>query len=150
VRKIVWSLVVLTAWGCRSQTQNESAGSPSRFPCLSPDSGTLAYGDILIDSAETGDASGVQFTFQMHDTLQGFVRDATGEIPPALPLKDLKSFAMGDSISFWFGDDLNKSIHRYQFRCDQLLGTAQPFVTPQSPGSTYVDTMRRSVPIKKP
>jgi hypothetical protein len=87
----------------------------------------------------------------MHgDTLQGFVRDATGEIPPALPLKDLKSFALGDSISFWFGDDDNKSIYRYQFRCDQLLGTVQPFVAPQSPGSTYVDTMRRSVPTRQP
>jgi len=118
---------------------------------MSPDSGTLAYGDMLVDSVETGDVSGVQFTFQMHgDTLRGFVRDASGEIPPRLPLNDLKTFAMGDSISFWFGDEHNKDFRRYQFRCDQLVGTAQPFFTPESPGSTYVDTMRRSIPIESP
>jgi len=82
VRMIVWSLVALTGWSCRSETQREPLSSASRFPCLSPDSGTIAYGDILVDSVETGDASGLQFTFQMHsDTLRGFVRDASGEIP---------------------------------------------------------------------
>lgn len=139
------------ALSCGRQTQETSDRSMSRFPCLSPDSGTIAYGDILIDSAETGDASGVQLTFQMRgDTLRGFVRNATGEIPPLLPLRDLKSYANGDSVGFWFGDSANKDIGRYRFACDQLIGTVQPFVTPQSPGSTYVDTMRRSIAIKGP
>jgi hypothetical protein len=151
MRNIVWPLLVLTAASCGPQAQKPSARSMSGFPCLSPDSGIIAYGDILIDSAETGDASGVQLTFQMRaDTLQGFVRNATGEIPPLLPLKDLKSYANGDSIRFWFGDSANKDISRYRFGCDQLIGTVQPFATSQSPGSTYVDTMRRSVPIKGP
>lgn len=151
MRTIVCSLIIVAGLGCGSGSQDQPAKTASRFPCLSPDSGTLAYGDMLVDSAETGDVSGVQFTFQMRgDTLQGFVRDASGEIPPRLPLQGLKTFAMGDSISFWFGDEHNQDIRRYQFRCDQLVGTAQPFVTPQDPGSTYVDTMRRSIPIKSP
>jgi hypothetical protein len=157
----------MVCWSCGSRAARDSSKpaddptihsqeSPvttqSRVPCLSPDSGTLAYGTIAVDSSgETGDASGIQYTFNLEgDSLRGFVRDATGEIPPRLPLKDVHTFANGDSLSFVFGDEGDQNIHRYRFSCDALTRVIQKPGTPGRPGRTSFDTLRRSVPITAP
>jgi hypothetical protein len=151
VSRTLCSLVVLTSLSCGSRSQGDSAAVPAHLACLSPDSGTIAYGVIQVDTGETGDASGVQFSFKMHgDTLKGFVRNATGETPPALPLQDLRSFAMGDSVSFWFGEEDERDIRRYRFTCEELSGTARPFVTPTDSGPMRVSILQRSPPITSP
>ena len=142
------AIVLLGCSSCGSQPQARSATLP-HLSCLSPDS-TLAYGTIEVDSGETGDASGIQFTFGVRgDSLEGFVRDARGETPPAVPLKDVRVYAMGDSLSFWYGDR-TRYFRRYQFRCDGLSGTARRFVTGSSAGEIAPDTLRRAVPITSP
>ena len=150
MRRILLAVLAIGLWSCQSQSVERSGRTLPKLACLSPDSGALAFGRIAVDSAETGDASGVQFTFELHgDSLRGFVRDARGEIPPRAPLKGLQVFSEGDSISFWYGDK-TKYFRRYQLRCDSLSGSARFFVTASSNGVTRPSSLARSSPITAP
>jgi hypothetical protein len=79
--------------------------------------------------------------------MRGFVRESRKVIPPVSPVKGLRFFANGDSISFLYGEG-TKSIYRYRFRCDELSGTARLFVTDKDTGVVREDTLRRSRPVK--
>lgn len=141
-------ITAFAADGCQS-SQKELARVP-QMSCFAPESGAVAYGAIDVDSGETGDASGVQFSFVVRgDSLRGFVVDARGEIPPAVPLKDVRFDPATDTVSFWYGDQTRHHF-RYHVTCQELAGLARRFVTDRDTGMVRRDTVVRASVVTRP
>jgi hypothetical protein len=126
-----------------------SVHSP-KLPCLSPDSGRVAYGSV-VTSPQDGDQSGVQFSFAIQQgRLKGWVRDARGEMPPEGALDTLAIGTTGDSLFFGYRTDDTWYIYRVRITCRQLTGEARLFVTAHSLRKLVPISLRRAEWISKP
>ena len=120
------------------------------LPCLSPDSGRVAYGSI-VTSPQDGDQSGVQFSFAIQQgRLKGWVRDARGETPPERALDTLTVGRSGDSLFFGYRTNDSWYIYRVRITCKQLTGEARLFVTAHSLGKLVPITLHRAEWISQP
>ena len=141
----VAAIAVVACWSPRQ----ERAAIPQQ-PCFAPESGAVAYGAIDVDSGETGDASGVQFSCVVRgDSLHGFVRDARGQMPQAVPLREVRFDPATDTVSFWYGDR-TRYRYRYHMDCRALSGIARLFVTDRDTGAVRTDTVMRAPLITRP
>jgi len=121
-----------------------------KLPCLSPDSGRVAYGSI-VTSPQDGDQSGVQFSFAIQEgRLKGWVRDARGQMPPEGALDTLSIGTSSDSLFFGYRTDDTWYIYRVRITCKQMTGEARLFVTAHSLGKLVPITLRRAEWISKP
>ena len=150
LRALAIALMVLAS-GCQRSAPQPQSEPGARLPCLNPDSGAIAFGEIAI-SPETEDAAGVQFTFRQDgDSLKGFVRDARGEIPRARPLQEVTLDPLSDTVTFWYASGAGaRYIYRYRLTCSELSGVARRFVTATERGVSGIDTVRRATRIDSP
>ncbi len=123
-----------------------------RLRCFAPESlsvAPVAFGSFDIDSLQTQDASGTQFTFVVQDgTLRGTVRDARGEIPKhTRPIQSVAFNPRGDSLSFFWTSDGTEYSHQMRVSCDSLWGRARLFVTATYPGQVVERTFLRASPV---
>ena len=77
----------------------------------------VTYGRIDV-SPVSGDASGVDFTFQVVDKLlRGWVRDARGEVPPPRDLQDLQYDGQTDSLTILVRQRVRYALYLFPPRC---------------------------------
>ncbi len=128
-----------------------AVATPPPLPCFRTDSGTVAFGKMTTSPADQ-DVSGVQFSFEVRaGRLLGYVRDASGEVPPRRPLQQLHFDAGTDTLSFVYVDSpTTRDSYRYHVSCDKLTGVARLFMTPTDTGVLVHDTLPRAAVITAP
>jgi|GEM_PF-5542307 len=145
--------LVVLSFGVFMDLRGQSAPIHRLPKCFSTDSGVIAFGSIGT-SEQSGDRSGVQFTFKVIDgQLRGWVRDARGGVPPAVALDTIAYDPTVDSLYFAYYSSAAR-ITRYSYwvkpDCRVLQGRSRLFETADDPGQVYSARVVRSTPITEP
>jgi len=119
---------------------------PQRVPGTAD---SLIFGKISV-SPETGDASGLEFSFEVFgDSLRGAYRGAAGEVSRPGALQGLRYDQATDSVAFWYTTG-GRNIYyvRGRITCSAFDGTIRHRVIPDYRDS--IDSEGSPVPVTLP